>query len=225
MSNTSGTEENNLNVDLLLSTFLKIEPQSNEFATTFYRILFDKYPQILPLFSATNMEQQKIKLIQSLELVIANVHNTETLREVLRALGARHVEYGAVLTDYPLIGDSLLQALEKHLGEDWNVAVKQTWTAAYQLIAQLMTEGAQAVTKNVSENHAGANLDAKFNLKDKAPSNQTIIYSGTSKNVFAKLIPLAIVGMAVVCGYIVWAMTQNQNQPNETPPTFLDRTR
>ncbi len=225
MSNTSKTEENNLNVDLLLSTFLKIEPQSNEFATTFYQILFDKYPQVLPLFSATDMKQQKIKLIQSLELVIANVHNTEALGEVLRALGARHVEYGTVLSDYPLVGDCLLQALEQHLGSDWNAETRQTWTAAYQMIAQLMTEGAQTVTENVSESNASTNSDAKFNLKNQVTSNRTIIYSSTSQNVFAKLIPLAIVGMAVVCGYIIWAMTQNQNQPNQTPPTLLERTR
>lgn len=221
MSNNSGTEENKLNVDLLLSTFLKIEPQAEEFATTFYRILFEKYPNVQPLFSATNMQQQKIKLVQSLQLVIANVHNTEALNDILRALGARHVEYGAVLTDYPAIGDALLQALEKHLGKDWNFDAQQTWNAAYQMIAQMMTEGAKAVTKD----NINANLDAKYNMKNKPANNRTIIYNGTSTSVFAKLIPLALVSVVAIGGGIGWSLMQGQDQPNQNPPASLEPTK
>jgi hemoglobin-like flavoprotein len=221
MSNTSGTEENNLNVDLLLSTFLKIEPQSEEFATTFYQTLFEKYPNVQPLFSATDMEQQKIKLVQSLELVIANVHDAGALDNILQALGARHVEYGAVLNDYPAIGDALLQALEKHLGKDWNADVRQTWNAAYQMIAQMMTEGAKTINKNIGQDNI--NVETKHNMKNKAASNRTIIYSGTST--FTKLIPWAIVSVAAICGGIGWSLMQNQNQPNQTPPPSLERNR
>ncbi len=219
MSSTSETEENSLNVNLLLSTFLKIEPQAEEFATTFYQILFEKYPNVQPLFSATDMQQQKIKLVQSLQLVIANVHNTEALNDILRALGARHVEYGAVLTDYPAIGDALLQALEKHLGKNWNFDVQQTWNAAYQMIAQMMKEGAKAVTNN----NINANLDAKYNMKNKPANNRTIIYDGTSTSVFTKLIPLAAVSVAAICVGIGWSLMQNQNQPNQTTPPSLER--
>jgi hemoglobin-like flavoprotein len=224
MSSTSGTEENNLNVNLLVSTFLKIEPQSEEFATTFYQTLFDKYPNVQPLFSATDMRQQKIKLVQSLQLVIANVHETDTLNEILRALGARHVEYGAVLTDYPAIGDSLLQALEKHLGSDWNDEVKQTWTAAYEMIAKMMTEGAVAVDKNIGKNNI--NVKDKYNMKNKPANNRTIIYNGTpTSSVFSKLIPLALFSLVPICGGIAWSLIQGQDQPNQNQPPALEQTK
>jgi hemoglobin-like flavoprotein len=222
MPNTSGTEENNLNVDLLLSTFLKIEPQSEEFATTFYQVLFERYPNVQPLFSATNMEQQKIKLIQSLQLVIANVHNTEALNDILRALGARHVEYGAVLTDYPAIGDSLLKALEKHLGKDWNGDVLKTWTAAYQMIAQMMTAGANAINKNIGQDVI--NVETKHNMKNKPANNRTIIYGGTpTSSVFTKLIPLALLSIAAICGGIAWSLMQGQDQPTQNPSPALEQ--
>lgn len=224
MPNTSGKAENNLNVDLLLSTFLKIEPQSEEFATTFYQFLFEKYPSVQPLFSATNMEQQNIKLVQSLQLVIANVHNTEALNDILQALGARHVEYGAVLTDYPAIGDSLLKALEQHLGKDWNIDVLQTWTAAYQIIAQIMTTGAKAVSKDIGQDVK--NVETKYSMKNKPVNNRTIIYGGTStSSVFAKLIPLALLSTAAICGGIAWSLMQSQDQPTPTPPPVLKQTK
>ncbi len=211
MSNPSGSEKSNLNVNLLLSTFSKIEPQAEEFATSFYQILFDKYPQTQPLFSATDMQQQKIKLVQSLQLVIANVHNTAELQNILKALGARHVEYGAVLTDYPLIGDALLQALERHLGRDWNADVVQTWTAAYQMIAQTMETGAKEVTaQDGSEPDVG-----RADFKSNAAVGHTTISRPDS--IFIKLMPWAIVGMAAICGYLAWALINQPEAPSPTP--------
>jgi nitric oxide dioxygenase len=131
-------ETSTLDVQLLLSSFLKIEPQADDFATSFYQILFHKYPKVQSLFSETDMEKQKDKLLQSLQMVMGNVNNPEAFTSILKNLGKRHVAYGAVLTDYPLIGDALLQALEKHLGKDWTDEVKQTWTLAYQTIAETM---------------------------------------------------------------------------------------
>jgi hemoglobin-like flavoprotein len=216
MSTPSGSAESSLNVNLLLSTFQKIEPQAEEFATSFYQILFDKYPQTERLFSATNMQQQRIKLIQSLQLVIANIHSTEDLNNILKALGARHVEYGAVLTDYPLIGDSLLQALEKHLNRDWNEEVKQTWTAAYQMIAEMMMVGAQEVHAHLDLNNNAA--EKKTDFKSNTAVGHTTISRPDS--IFVKLIPWAIVGMAAVCGYLVWAL---MNQPDVSPPSPLEK--
>jgi nitric oxide dioxygenase len=142
------SEANTLDIKLLISSFLKIEPQADEFAATFYYILFEKYPDMVPLFAKTDMEKQKTRLIESLQLVMGNIHNPETSASILRNLGYKHVSYGAVLTDYPLIGDALLQALERHLGKDWNPEVEQAWTIGYQKISDLMIEGTQTVEKS-----------------------------------------------------------------------------
>jgi nitric oxide dioxygenase len=142
------SEANTLDIKLLISSFLKIEPQADEFAATFYYILFEKYPSMVPLFAKTDMEKQKTRLIESLQLVMGNIHNPETSASILRNLGYKHVSYGAVLTDYPLIGDALLQTLERHLGKDWNPEVEQAWTIGYQKISDLMIEGTQTVEKS-----------------------------------------------------------------------------
>jgi hemoglobin-like flavoprotein len=193
-----------------MSTFLKIDPQIEEFTTSFYQILFDKYPQMQLLFSATDVRQQRIKLSQSLQLVISNVNNAEALKDILKALGARHVEYGTVLSDYPLIGDSLLQALEKHLDRDWNEEVKQTWADAYQMIAQTMMQGAQEATSQ--QVAAGQAVFKK---------NAAVDHSNTSNpnSIFIKLI---LVGMAAAGGYLVWSLTNQPplTQPASSPPSL-----
>ena len=131
-----------IDVTLLQSSFAKIEPQSLEFAATFYGILLDKYPQLRPLFANTDMTEQQCKLMESLKVVVGNANNAGAIIASLKNMGKRHVNYGAALTDYPLVGDALLQALGQHLGADWTPEVQVSWIEAYQMIAGIMAEGA-----------------------------------------------------------------------------------
>jgi hemoglobin-like flavoprotein len=212
-------ETSTLDVQLLLSSFLKIEPQADDFATSFYQILFHKYPKVQSLFSETDMEKQKDKLIQSLQMVMGNVNNPEAFTSILKNLGKRHVAYGAVLTDYPLIGDALLQALEKHLGKDWTDEVKQTWTLAYQTIAETMAEGTKVATKNDVNPMVSKSIDQsdtnqpKQNLNHYSSDEQTT--SSGSKSIPIILILLIGFGIAAI-GYITI-------KPTLIPATSLEQ--
>lgn len=224
MSTTSTTETETLNVNLLLSSFLKIEPQADEFAASFYEMLFMKYPKVRILFANTDMEKQKAKLIESLQLVMVNVHNNPALTTILKNLGKRHVQYGAVLTDYPLIGDALLLALEKHLGKDWTQEVQQTWTLAYQMIADTMAEGAKTVhaldVDSIVNRHVHpelTNIPEYPTADDPAPD-----LSSDRKPVLAKLIILVSFGLTGLCGYMAWNLMQSQTNP-ATPSNPIEQ--
>jgi hemoglobin-like flavoprotein len=216
MSPTSVPETTTLDVSLIQSTYSIVKPQGDEFAESFYQILFDKYPNVKPLFSGTDMQKQKDKLMESLDLVLVNVHNIKAFKSILTDLGKRHVKYGAVLTDYPLIGDALLQALEKHLGEAWTPNVEHAWTLAYQSIADTMAEGAKSLSKNNSVSEA--------NLEKNSEDNKQFKQSPSSNNrvVFNKLFLIASLGLAAVSGYAIWTLTQPQSN-NLVNPTGVSR--
>jgi hypothetical protein len=168
------------------------------------------------------MRQQKIKLIQSLQLVIANVDNAEALKGILKALGARHVEYGTVLTDYPFVGDSLLQALEKHLGRDWDEEVKQTWTNAYLMIAEMMMQGA----KEVASNNINNNTDVKSAANQADLKNDAVVSHTTTSSpdsIFIKLTPVAVMGMVAIHVYLLWPLMKQPGvtQPTSSPPSLI----
>jgi hemoglobin-like flavoprotein len=203
MSNVIQEKSSDLDVLLLISTFTKVTPEADQLAETFYNILFEKYPNIKPLFAKVDMAKQRKKLIESLQLVIANVHSTEVIERILQNLGKKHVGYGAVLTDYPLIGDALLQALKYHLREDWTPEAERTWTAAYQMIAGLMVHGARSTDT------------------DSAPAAATVAPSTTQPSIdrfdFNKFfIASAIAGVTVICGYTAWTMYQGSPQTTPT---------
>jgi hemoglobin-like flavoprotein len=206
-------EANTLNIDLLVSSFLKIEPQTNEFAETFYCILFKECPGMIPLFSRTDMEMQKSKLIESLRLLIGNIHNPEAFASILKSLGHRHISYGTVSSDYLLIGDTLLQALEQHLGEDWNPEVEQAWTLGYQQISELMIEGARTVNKSYVKKFT-------WNFISNAQDNRST--SSTSTSVFSKGILSIGISIIAFVGYIGWRVLQTQ-PTNFVQPILIEQ--
>jgi hemoglobin-like flavoprotein len=219
MPPTASETGKTLDTKLIQSTYLQIKTQADEFATSFYQILFDKYPNVRPLFAETDMEKQKGKLLESLDLVLVNVHNPKAFHIILKELGKRHVKYGAVLTDYPLVGDALLQALEKHLGKDWTDEARQAWTLAYQTIADTMAEGAKAEMAK----------DAKLEkTAEKISVHQSPIATDvtpTNKLALSKLITLIFVGMISITGFAVWMLTRPQSSsiPNSGGESQTDR--
>lgn len=81
----------------------------------------------------------------SLVLVVENLRNPGYLTTVLQQLGERHVRYGAMRQHYPIVGAELLKTFESYLGEEWTPEVKQAWTDAYGMIANIMLDGANHV--------------------------------------------------------------------------------
>jgi nitric oxide dioxygenase len=213
MSSISSPQTTTLDADLIRSTYLIILTQSDEFATSFYEILFEKYPNTRNLFLATDLEKQKKKLMESLDLVLVNVHSPKAFSSILKDLGKRHVKYGAVLTDYPLVGDALLQALERHLGTAWNQNVQHAWTLAYQIIANLMAEGAKEDFGKVLKSEKPPHTTSESNI----PIEQKSTF------ILNKILPIVYVGIVVICGYAVWSLTQPQSPQDNTPTSRTDR--
>lgn len=175
--------QNKHQLQLIEESFAKITPMAEEFAATFYVNLFANYPAAKPLFTNTAMKAQEEKLLHSLMLVMENLHETDTLNECLRGLGASHVQYGALPEHYPLVGNSLLKTFEQYLGDNWTPEIKQAWVDAYNMIAEIMLEGADYSQEEVL---LPLSREAKTNLskgkatvpEESAQTTETVLGKG-----------------------------------------------
>jgi hemoglobin-like flavoprotein len=122
-------------------TFMKVLPISDAAATLFYDRLFELDPSTKALF--TNMTKQKKVLMDTLKTVVYSLHEFETVRPAVRELGKRHVRYQVEERHYATVGQALLYALEKGLGNDFTPEVKQAWASAYTFLANAMKEAAR----------------------------------------------------------------------------------
>jgi hemoglobin-like flavoprotein len=80
----------------------------------------------------------------SAALEILEKGDMEKLTTILKDLGATHLSLGLDLekAHYDLVGQALLDTLEKALGDDFTAEIKAAWSGIYAIITEKMMEGA-----------------------------------------------------------------------------------
>jgi serine/threonine protein kinase/ferredoxin/hemoglobin-like flavoprotein len=125
---------------IVQSTFERVIPRATELAAAFYERLFDSDPEIAALFDHVNMTVQRDMLMSMLAVTVRGLDKVETVLPALRDLGARHVGYGVRVAHYRTVGEALLFALERFLGNEFTPEVEIAWREIYGLIARTMME-------------------------------------------------------------------------------------
>ncbi len=128
-----------MDAGLLRSSFDLIAPDKDQFAQSFYQLLFEKYPGTRQFFANTNMSKQAHLLASTLALVVAGVEKGEDLTPTLQTLGARHKTYGVLPEHYPIVGEVLIETFQNKLGSQWTPAFQDAWIQAFTVIAQVMS--------------------------------------------------------------------------------------
>lgn len=109
----------------------------------FYSHLFISYPAVRSMFPLS-MANQRDKLFSALGRIVSHADQLENDAEFLRHLGRDHRKYGVVPEHYNAVGASLCATLKHFLGPAWDEDLAAHWTAAYQAIARIMVEAAEA---------------------------------------------------------------------------------
>lgn len=107
----------------------------------FYSTLFLTHPQVREMFPA-GMAGQRDKLVRALGKVVAHVDDLDAAVPFLRQLGRDHRKFAVTAEHYPAVGEALLATLEHFLGDEWSAELAADWTAAYGLVAEVMSGAA-----------------------------------------------------------------------------------
>jgi len=126
-----------LNTELLRSSFALIVDREPALTARFYGIFFDRYPQVVPMFSRNTPEKQQEMLTGALVAVLDHLEDAPWLASTLRSLGRRHDGYGVTAEMYGWVGECLLAAMAEVAGADWNAEIEQAWLDAYGAIVSL----------------------------------------------------------------------------------------
>jgi hemoglobin-like flavoprotein len=128
-----------VNVTLLRSTWHEAAGYGDTFVAHFYGLLFLGHPELRPLFGV-DMEGQRAKLADTLDLVVAGADSIEAVVPKLRKLGRMHRRFGVTPEMYPAVGQALVATFARFLGEHWTPEAAQTWVDAYGLVAGVMVD-------------------------------------------------------------------------------------
>ena len=132
-----------LNIKLLESSFDRVKHDSVNFSASFYSKLFHYHPELKPLFEKADLVAQEKKLVVSLAVIVENLRNPQQLTMALKSLGAYHQQVGTIREHYPFVGQALVETFAEYLGSKWDFNTNKAWLDAYNLIAEIMLEGAK----------------------------------------------------------------------------------
>ncbi|MEH2191085.1 MAG: adenylate/guanylate cyclase domain-containing protein [Nostoc sp.] len=131
-------------VDLVQSSFAKIQPIAATAAELFYQRLFELSPSLRPLFKGS-MEDQQRKLMSTLAIAVEGLRQPTGIIKAVQELGKRHVSYGVTAEYYDVVGEALLWTLEQGLGEAFTPQVRRAWEEAYNFLSEIMKDAAAQV--------------------------------------------------------------------------------
>jgi hemoglobin-like flavoprotein len=115
-----------------------IVPVAETVAARCYERLFALHPSLRALFARVDLVSQQRKLVQTLGMVVAGIDDLSSLLPALETLGQRHAAYGVTPAHYEALGDALLWAIDRALGDVFDGSTRQAWAAAYDLLATTM---------------------------------------------------------------------------------------
>lgn len=126
-----------MNLELLRSSFALVKPHARQLVDVFYATLFDRHPEVAPLFEGADMAAQKRHLFAALATVVRDLDRPE-LDPYLSHLGRRHDLRGVRPEHYTAVADALLFALAQVAGPAWNEAVALAWQQALAVLTGKM---------------------------------------------------------------------------------------
>ena len=130
-----------LDIDVIEKNFALLAPQGENIVKKFYKELFKRFPEVIPLFEGTTPEKQQTKLLAALKLVVSNLRNTDALVNALTEMGKRHQGYGIKPEQYAAVTSTLLDILSEFAGEAWTDNVAHAWSNALDLVVDTMLAG------------------------------------------------------------------------------------
>ena len=133
-----------LDLPALEESFDLIAPEGDRLMDVFYPRLFAAAPAVKPLFAGTDLRRQKAMLLRTLVLLRQSLRDLDAIVPALRALGARHVGYGAQPEHYAVVGEVLIASMAEVAGDAWRDDHERAWGAAFAVVAGVMLDGAAA---------------------------------------------------------------------------------
>lgn len=127
---------------LVRDTWAEIVPIRKQVCADFYQRLFARHPELRPLFKADS-DRQTALFVTMLNTVVSALDNPKPVVPLIKAVGARHADYGVEDADYDKFAAVLLDSFADALGERFTPQVRRAWAEVYAELSATMRQGAE----------------------------------------------------------------------------------
>ena len=124
-------------IDTVKSTAPVLKEHSESIGKRFYELLFTKVPDLYNLFNQTNQKRgiQQEALAYSVYAAGENIDNLDAIKPVITRVTEKHRAIGVKAEQYPVVGETLLEAVKDVLGDAATEDIIDAWGKADNYIA------------------------------------------------------------------------------------------
>ncbi|MFC4620023.1 NO-inducible flavohemoprotein [Camelliibacillus cellulosilyticus] len=163
-------------LDIVKSTAPVLKEHSKEIGMRFYHLLFAKAPELYNIFNQTNQKRgmQQEALAYAVYAAGENIDHLDAIKPLVMRIAEKHRALGVKPEQYPVVGDTLLQAVKDVLGDAATDDVIQAWAAAYHEIAEAFIDIEKELYKEAEEVPGGWAGFREFIVDQKIPETDFV---------------------------------------------------
>ena len=122
---------------IIKATAPVLKEHGEKITTTMYEILFENHPEAKELFKNAAPDQYK-KLAAAVYAYAANIDNLGALGAGIENMATVHVGVNVQPQHYPWVGEAILGAIKKVLGDAATPEIMDAWKEAFFFLADVL---------------------------------------------------------------------------------------
>jgi nitric oxide dioxygenase len=124
-------------IGLIRDSFHLLEPDVETASELLYERLFEIAPELRAMFRS-DMAGQGMQFMSTLGVILQHLDDPQALRPHLEHLAQGHAAYGVKPEHFRLMGQALIWAMRKTMGDKFPEGAAAAWETAYELLAREM---------------------------------------------------------------------------------------
>lgn len=128
-------------IEIVKSTAPVLEIHGEAITEVFYELLFDKNPELKDIFNMVNQKKhtQQKALANAIFQYAVHIEKLEMLGDKVETIAQKHASLSIPKEAYPIVGENLLLAIKKVLGDKATPEIIDAWAEAYNDLAIIFT--------------------------------------------------------------------------------------
>jgi nitric oxide dioxygenase len=117
-----------------------VAQHAERITTVFYPLMFERYPEVRQVFNQSHQSggSQPRALANAVIAYAANIDNLGTLGALVERIVQKHVSLNISPPQYRIVGECLMEAIGRVLGDAITPDIAAAWGAAYWQLAELL---------------------------------------------------------------------------------------
>ncbi|GAB2800862.1 NO-inducible flavohemoprotein [Halomonas shantousis] len=170
-------ELNEKQLQVIEATAPVVAEHAETIASTFYPLMFERYPEVRSMFNMRHQETgaQPRALARAVVSYALNRHDPQAMEALTAPIINKHVAINLQPDQYPIVGECLMEAIGRVLGDAVTPEVADAWGGLYWEFADRLINAEESSYQRLEKEPGGWRGERDFKLVDRVQESSEIV--------------------------------------------------